>query len=333
MVRFEDWLRDDRPGGDARIAKLEKNFNDLLSVLKNKSKLVPYLVCCFPIATHLKFEIEVFDLLQELNNRWLSSLEGMENVYRVDFRNLAGQYNINPVFDKISDQTGHLPFSDGYYAAMGTMIARQVLVWQQQPFKVIALDCDNTLWKGICGEAGPVGIVVEPPYQAFQQFLIQQQREGMLLALCGKNNEADVWRVFESDPDMILAKESLASWKINRQPQSENLKALAGELHLSLESFIFIDDSPVETAEVMAHCPEVLTLCLPEDSRQLASFLSHIWAFDRQWHRSLFLPGNQFPSHRKLTWTGIGKSRRLIRPISSIKNTYCRYKTIRLIRC
>src|SRR5207249_8171072 len=104
---------------------------------------------------------------------------------------------------------------------------------------------------------------------------------GMLLALCSKNNPEDVWDVFAQRLDMPLRREHFAAGRLNWRPKSENLKEIAEELHLGLDSFIFIDDNPVECAEVQAHCPEVLTLELPSDCGNTTRFLNHCWVFDR----------------------------------------------------
>ena len=86
--------------------------------------------------------------------------------------------------------------------------------------------------------------------------------------------------VFDRRPDMVLKREHLVSWRINWQPKSENIRSLAQELNLGLDSFIFLDDNPVECAEVRSGCPEVLTLRLPIDG-DIEGFLRHVWAFDR----------------------------------------------------
>jgi len=102
----------------------------------------------------------------------------------------------------------------------------------------------------------------------------------MLLCPCSKNNEEDVLEVFARRPEMPLRLEHIVSRRINWRPKSENLKSLAKELQLGLDSFIFIDDDPVECAEVQARCPEVLTLQLPSDAQIIPRFLEHVWAFD-----------------------------------------------------
>jgi FkbH-like protein len=82
-------------------------------------------------------------------------------------------------------------------------------------------------------------------------------------------------------PDMPLKREHLLSWRINWNRKSENLRSLADELKLGLDSFILLDDDPLECAEVQASCPEVLTLQLPPEPHKIAKFLSHVWAFDQ----------------------------------------------------
>jgi len=68
---------------------------------------------------------------------------------------------------------------------------------------------------------------------------------------------------------------------VNWKPKSENLKSLARELNVGLDSFIFVDDNPMEIAEVEANCPGVLALRLPEDTSKIPSFLEHAWIFDQ----------------------------------------------------
>jgi FkbH-like protein len=122
--------------------------------------------------------------------------------------------------------------------------------------------------------------MVDAPRRALQEFMLRQRDAGMLLCLCSKNREEDVWAVFEQNPGMLLSREHLSGWRINWQTKSENLRSLAAELNLGIDSVIFLDDNPVECAEVEANCSEVLILQLPDDLEQLPTFLRHVWAFD-----------------------------------------------------
>jgi tyrocidine synthetase-3 len=281
LVRFEDWIRDDAAADGEKCKKLTNNFNDLVDILMNKKKTVPYFVGVFPESTHLSLGPAVMDYLQELNNRWRKMLEEIENVYMVDFTELPELYAVVEVFDPVKDEQGHLPFSDEFYAAMGTFITRKIYAYKNQKYKVIALDCDNTLWKGICGEDGPLGVEVDGPYLELQKFMLKKYHEGMLLTLCSKNNQADVWEVFKKNTGMLLKKEHFIDWRINRAPKSENLKELANELGLGIDSLILLNSSPTEISEVEANCPQVLSLKLPENPEEIPMFLKHVWVFDR----------------------------------------------------
>ncbi len=281
LIRFEDWIRDRSISEDLLCNKLKDDFNYMVSILREKKKDVPYFVALFPVSTHLSLGFKVTSLIEELSKEWKRALSEMQNIYLVDFTELADLYDIQNVFDLVKDNMGHLPFTDEYYAAMGTMIARRISALNNQSFKVIALDADNTLWRGVCGEDGALGVSIDSPYLELQKFMIEKYNQGMLLVICSKNNEADVWEVFEKNPHMLLKKEHFAGWRINWKYKSDNLKDLARELNLGIDSFIFIDDSITECSEVMTNCPKVLTLNLPQDPQNILPFLKHAWCFDR----------------------------------------------------
>jgi amino acid adenylation domain-containing protein/FkbH-like protein len=291
FIRFEDWIRELAPTAslETKCRVLEENFNRLLEIFKAKTGpktglspyLSPYFVGIFPVSAHLSFGPDLTRYLEELNKRWRAAAAAVDNVYVLDFTSLAGLYRVEEVFDPVTDRAGHVPFSSEYYAAVGTAAARAVCALNGHPFKVIALDCDNTLWKGICGEDGAAGVRVEGPYLGLQRFMLQKYHEGMLLTLCSKNNEADVWEVFAANPGMPLKKEHFVDWQIDWGPKSRGLEALADRLNVGIDSFILVDDSPVECAEVMSHRPGVLTLRLPGNPEYIPLFLKHAWAFDR----------------------------------------------------
>ncbi|UCH94256.1 MAG: amino acid adenylation domain-containing protein [Candidatus Aminicenantes bacterium] len=281
LIRFEDWIRDVHLPDKEICEKLERDFQELVRIFKNKPKTVPYLVGIFPVSMYLSLSPHLIDYLENMYVRWKKIIEETTNAYITDFTSLGELYDIIEVFDAVTDREGHLPFKDEYYAAIGTTIGRKLCGLYNPPFKVIVLDCDNTLWGGICGEDGPTGVRVEDHYRELQVFMLQKYNEGMLLTICSKNNEADVWDVFEKNPRMLLKKKHFVGWKINWKTKSENIKELAQELNLGIDSLIFVDDSPVECSEVMSNCPEVFTLQLPENPAAIPLFLKHVWAFDR----------------------------------------------------
>jgi FkbH-like protein/non-ribosomal peptide synthase protein (TIGR01720 family) len=208
-------------------------------------------------------------------------LTEMTGVYLTTSSELMAAYPVRDYYDSRGDELGHIPFNPVFYTSLATLLARKISALKRSPYKVMVVDCDNTLWGGVCGEDGVSGLVIDDSFKALQEFMIKQRNQGMLLCLCSKNNEEDVRQVFEQRTDMPLKWDDLVSFKINWQPKSANLKSLAQELELGLNSLIFVDDNPVECAEVRQHCPEVLTLQLPENAEDIPQFLEHIWAFDR----------------------------------------------------
>jgi FkbH-like protein len=217
---------------------------------------------------------------EETVSLWMKGLAEIPGVYEIGPEEILERYPVETVFDDFGKRVANLPFSQEFYIAAGTMLSRKVRSLTAPPYKVIVLDCDHTLWRGVCAEDGPDRIRVEGPHAFLQRFVMQQKRSGMLLCLCSKNREEDVMATFAAHPSMPLAIDDFIAHRINWRPKSENIKSLAAELNLGLDSFIYLDDNPLECAEVEAHCPGLLTLCLQqaEDIRRL---LQSLWAFDR----------------------------------------------------
>jgi FkbH-like protein len=152
--------------------------------------------------------------------------------------------------------------------------------------KVVVLDLDNTLWGGIVGEDGPAGIAIGPSglgaaFAAFQDALLALRAQGVLLAIASKNNEADAFEVFDHHPGMRIRREHIAAHRISWQSKSESLRALAEELSLGVDSFVFVDDSPTECAEVRSVLPEVTVVQLPADPARYVEALRRVPQLDR----------------------------------------------------
>lgn len=135
--------------------------------------------------------------------------------------------------------------------------------------KVIVLDCDNTLWNGVVGEDGVDGIKCNLNedgilYYHFQQLLIQKKEEGFLLAICSKNNENDVKEAFNKK-NMPLKWDDFVIRKINWSNKIENIKEIASELNLGVDSFVFIDDSDFEINSVKLFLPQIHSIKMNND--------------------------------------------------------------------
>ncbi|MGK7932257.1 MAG: HAD-IIIC family phosphatase, partial [Microcystaceae cyanobacterium] len=283
LIRPEDWLRfaeiDESKDEDWQM-KLRQNSQDLIDALQqHHSHLkVPLILVICPTSPNLSKDKQ--QVIHRIEKILMAQLKSFNRIHIISSDNIQNNYPVSDYYDVNRDEIGHIPYTETYYTALGTAIARKIYALQLSPYKVIVLDCDNTLWTGICGEDGAQGIMIDSNRQSLQELLVEQQKAGKLLCLCSKNQEEDVWAVFEEHPKMPLQKEYLVDWKINWQAKSENIKALAKDLNLGLDSFIFLDDNPIECAEVRANCPEVLTLQVPENPQEIPQWLKHIWAFD-----------------------------------------------------
>ena len=152
--------------------------------------------------------------------------------------------------------------------------------------KVIVCDLDNTLWGGVAGDDGPNNIKLGAPdpvgecFYSFQKILKGLRSRGILLTICSKNDEAFALSVIEEHPAMALRKSDFVAWRINWRDKAENLLALAEELNLGLDSFVFLDDSPQERDQVRRVLPQVYTPDLPVSPSDLAPFLSSLNYFE-----------------------------------------------------
>ena len=200
LVRFEDW---ERSGGNANEWK--GRCRELIAALKTAASIgpSPILVCiCSGSAERLEQELE-------------TELAGMSNIRFLSSKRLRQLYPVTNWHDAGSDQLGHIPYTPEAYAALGTAIARVFHASRRAPYKVIVTDCDNTLWRGICGESGPHGIELDAAGLAVQRFLKLRQQEGMLLCVCSKNAPEDVDQAFDAHPEMPLARSDFAGWRVN----------------------------------------------------------------------------------------------------------------------
>ncbi|MCY2991360.1 MAG: HAD-IIIC family phosphatase [Planctomycetota bacterium] len=128
----------------------------------------------------------------------------------------------------------------------------------------MVLDLDNTLWGGVIGEDALGSIRVGPPtaegegYLELQKYVKELQQRRVLLAVCSKNNLADAELPFRAHDAMHLRLEDFAAFVANWQDKATNLEVIAGDLSLGLDSFVFLDDNPLERALVRARLPQVV---------------------------------------------------------------------------
>ncbi len=277
LIRLFDWETlppaSSHPGPSTFGHAIKHNANEFIRAVQAAAGRggAPIMICFCPPPQVVVGDPLRSQVVADLEIALAGALNGLDGVYVTTTRELSRLYPVEDYDDPASEELGRIPYSPMFFTAVATLVARRFHALQRPPCKVIVLDCDQTLWSGVCGEDGPTGVRLDPPRVALQQFMKRQMEAGKLLAICSKNDEADVNAVFGKGAPMPLKREDFAAWRVNWRPKSENLKAIADELKLGLDSFVFIDDNPVECA-VEAHCPEALTLQLPEDPADIPRF-------------------------------------------------------------
>ncbi|MEP6583182.1 MAG: amino acid adenylation domain-containing protein [Ginsengibacter sp.] len=283
LIRLEDWLKDKKAlSAKDQVNFLDLTFTDLTNAIQftNNNTFAPFLVGIVPVNPSEAFEKEVLNHLDKLSKELAKIITKFSRMSLLNMEKIAVLYEVDELVDPGTDEIAHIPFTEEYYAAIGTYLARKISAFKGPGYKVIALDCDNTLWKGICGEVGATNVIIDENFSKLQEFVLEKYAEGFLLVLCSKNNEEDVWEVFQKHPHMKLKREHIAAHRINWELKSDNLLAISKELNLGMDSIIFVDDSEFEVEQLSLTCPDTLSLLLPQEPSSFSAFLDHTWAFD-----------------------------------------------------
>ena len=193
------------------------------------------------------------------------------------------EVNLQPIscfYDNHSDTEYNMPLTREGYRHLGAIIARAVraCVWHTK-YKVIAVDADYTLWDGECAQGS---VRFNQGNFELHDFLLKKKEEGMLLVVLSKNSQADVESIFDvHKTEMKLKRSDFACIIANWEPKSRNIRYVASTFNLGIDSFVFIDDNPVECEEMIKCCPEVLTIQLPTSMELVAPLLDNLWSLDR----------------------------------------------------
>lgn len=168
----------------------------------------------------------------------------------------------------------------------GELVARLLAAKQGRSAKCLVLDLDNTLWGGVVGDDGLEGLVIGQgsalgeAFVAFQEYAREQSRRGVILAVCSKNDEANAVEPFEKHPEMVLKRHDFASFVANWNDKASNLRAIAEELNIGIDSLVFVDDNPFERSLVRRELPMVGVPEIGEDPATFAQTLADAGYFE-----------------------------------------------------
>jgi FkbH-like protein len=211
----------------------------------------------------------------------------MPNVRIMDYDALVARHGRLNWQDPRTAFFARIPVAPAHYWRLAGFYVRHLRPLYGLSKKVLVLDADNTLWGGVVGDVGVDGIALGHDYPgnayvAFQKRILDLYNRGVVLALASKNQPGVVEEVLAKHPGMVLRAEHFAAMKINWDPKPQNLRQIAADLNLGLDSFVFIDDSAVECEFMRAALPEVLSVKLPEDPAFYPGVIESLDCFD-QW--------------------------------------------------
>jgi HAD superfamily phosphatase (TIGR01681 family) len=181
---------------------------------------------------------------------------------------------------------GKFPFSDELIPLYGEHVARTIAAIRGKSRKVLVLDLDNTLWGGVIGDDGVMGIKVAQgdargeAHLSVQRLALDLRKRGIVLAVSSKNTDEIARSPFEQHPEMLLKLEHFAVFQANWQDKATNIQAIADELSLGLDSIVFLDDNPMERGLVRRLLPQVAVPELPEEPAWYARTLAAAGYFE-----------------------------------------------------
>ena len=212
-----------------------------------------------------------FKVIVDLNEYLRTKLREQKNAYLVDINLCLTRLGADRFYDHRYWHIGRAPFSREALYEIAKEDFKFIRSLKGKNKKCLVLDCDNILWGGIIGEDGLAGIKLGKTYPGsayyeFQQEILNLYYRGVIICLCSKNNEEDVWEVFKKHPDMVLKEEHIATSQINWKDKASNLKQIALDLSIGLDSLVFIDDSEFEVNLIREVLPEVEVIHIPQKS-------------------------------------------------------------------
>jgi FkbH-like protein len=234
-----------------------------------------------------KAEYGEAELYLELNLELLRRFKGNPRVRLFDLERLASRHGKDRILDPKMYYLARMEWSPGFLPLVAGELVRHVKAVRGLGKKCIVLDLDGTLWGGVVGEEGPAGVKIglgDPEAEAFLEFhhrLKALQDRGVLLAVCSKNNRADVIEVFESRPEIPLRLADFAATEISWDPKHEGLRRIAEALNIGTDSLVFLDDNPAEVSLVQQMMPEVKAVLLPPDPADFAGLLERMDDFEK----------------------------------------------------
>ena len=235
--------------------------------------------------TETKSDFGFHEMIEELNRSLRNISKTHSSVYIYDFNHFVSKYGEKNIFDYRQFHVGDIQIALNFIPSFAYDLMSYIKPITGTNKKCIVLDLDNTLWGGIVGEDGFDGIELGhssngKAFVDFQKELLSLWNHGIILAINSKNNFDDAMKVINEHPNMILRKKNFANIQINWNDKAQNLKQIAEELNIGLNSIAFFDDDKINRERIRQEFPEVLTIEAPDDPSQFSLILKNLNDFN-----------------------------------------------------
>ena len=235
--------------------------------------------------TETKSDFGFHEMIEELNSSLRNISKTHSSVYVYDFNHFVSKYGEKNIFDYRQFHVGDIQIALNFIPYFAYELMSYIKPITGTNKKCIVLDLDNTLWGGIIGEDGFDGIELGhssngKAFVDFQKELLSLWNHGIILAINSKNNFDDAMKVINEHPNMILRKKNFASIQINWDDKAQNLKQIAEEINIGLNSIAFFDDDKINRERIKQEFPEVLTIEVPDDPSQFSLILKNLNDFN-----------------------------------------------------
>ena len=207
-------------------------------------------------------------LMAELNSYLRSQITS--NIKLININKIYIENSIEHSIDFRYFYSSKALYTTSFFRSYTQLVKPFIMSVKGKSKKVLIFDCDNTLWNGILGEDGFENIEMSTNskkgiyFNEVQKIAISLNKKGVLLGLCSKNNEIDVQNVIDKHPDFQIGNNSLIIKKINWLDKASNIREIAEELNVGLDSIVFVDDSPFEVEYIKSQLPQVTVIKVPK---------------------------------------------------------------------
>jgi FkbH-like protein len=289
IIFLEDLLQNIKSDYNTLKNNQENFFRLIKERAKNSSE--PIIICFGSNQSQSVIELVKSDTNEKIFYEWflqeLKNIRDTSNVvYLLNINDIFYQYGARKMFSERNwyysrcrlSLEGLEIFTDNLIKIINRIV--------NPAKKVLVLDCDNTIWGGVVGEDGIEGLVLGQDglgqaFVDFQKEIVNLVEKGLIVVLSSKNNENDVWDVFDNHGSMILKRDHIVMAKINWDEKANNILEISKDLDLNIDSFVFWDDNPLERDKMRKLVPNVVTIEIPKNVFEWHRFLRNLDFFSK----------------------------------------------------